>query len=52
MTAIALAVRAEAEYRGYAHVEANVVDHAPLNSALERAGFKTESGIFLYEHNL
>ncbi len=50
--AIALAVRGEAAYRGYAHVEAMVADYAPLNSAMERAGFKTESGMLLYEQVL
>ena len=49
---LALAVRGEAEHRGYAHIEAMAADHAPLNTALERAGFKTESGMFLYEHDL
>lgn len=52
MTAMAFAARAEAAYRGYAHVEAFLVDHAPLNTALENAGFKTESGVFLYEQEL
>jgi len=50
--AIARAVRSEAAYRGYAHVEAMVADYAPLNSAMERAGFKTESGMLLYEQVL
>lgn len=52
MTALASAARAEAEYRGYAHVEAFLIDYARINTALERAGFKTESGVFLYEQKL
>jgi ribosomal protein S18 acetylase RimI-like enzyme len=52
MTALAIATRAEAEYRGYAHVEALLIDDAPINSALEHAGYKTEGGVFLYEQKL
>lgn len=52
MTALASAARAEAEYRGYAHVEALLVDYAPINTALEHAGFKTEGGVLLYEQKL
>jgi len=49
---IARAVRSEAAYRGYAHVEANVADYAPLNVALERAGYHTDGGTFIYEQEL
>ncbi len=50
--ALALAARAEARYRGYAHVEALVIDHAPLNAALERAGYRRQGGMFIYEQTL
>lgn len=49
---IALAARAEAAYRGYAHVEAILADYAPINAAMERAGFKSEGGMLLYEQTL
>ncbi|MBI5035465.1 MAG: GNAT family N-acetyltransferase [Chloroflexi bacterium] len=49
---IAHAVGGEAAYRGYAHVEATLADYAPLNDALQRAGYRTDGGIFLYEQDL
>lgn len=52
MFAMAHAARAEAAYRGYAHVETMLVDYAPLNAALERAGYTTSSGMLLYEQEL
>jgi len=50
--AMACAARAEAAYRGYTHVEAMLVDDALLNTALERAGYTTSSGMLLYEQEL
>lgn len=49
---LARAVRAEAAYRGYAHVEATIADYAPLNAVLERAGYRTDGGLYLYEQVL
>ena len=49
---LARGVRAEAGYRGYAHVEATLVDYAPLNAVLERAGYRTDGGLYLYEQEL
>jgi len=49
---LAQSARAEAAYRGYAHVEAMLVDYAPLNAALERAGFATAGGMLVYEQTL
>jgi GNAT superfamily N-acetyltransferase len=52
MVAIARAVRGEAHYRGYSHVEASVAECAPLNASLQRAGYRTDGGLFLYEQGL
>lgn len=52
MLAMARAIRAEAAYRGYAHVEGILVDYAPLNAAMENAGYTTSGGMFLYEQEL
>ncbi|MDE3087842.1 MAG: hypothetical protein KGJ80_00460, partial [Chloroflexota bacterium] len=52
MRHLALAARGEAKYRGYPHVEAMLVDHAPLNAALTRAGYRREGGMFIYEQVL
>lgn len=52
MFAMARTIRAEAAYRGYAHVEGILADYAPLNAALERAGYATSGGMFLYEQEL
>jgi GNAT superfamily N-acetyltransferase len=52
MFAIARAVRSEAAYRGYAHIEAILADYAPLNVALERAGYHSDGGMFIYEQEL
>jgi GNAT superfamily N-acetyltransferase len=49
---LALAARGEAEYRGYPHVEATLADHAPLNDALARAGYRRAGGMFIYEQEL
>lgn len=50
--ALALAARSEAKYRGYPRLEAILIDHAPLNAALERAGYRRQSGMFIYEQAL
>jgi GNAT superfamily N-acetyltransferase len=50
--ALALAARSEARYRGYPRLEAILVDHAPLNTALERAGYRRQGGMFIYEQAL
>ena len=50
--ALALAARGEAEYRGYRRVEAILVDHAALNAALERAGYRRKGGMFVYEQEV
>jgi hypothetical protein len=50
--ALAHAARAEAAYRGYATVEANVADDAPINHALARAGFTRGSGMLIAEQVL
>ena len=52
MRSIALAMRGEAHYRGYVHLEATVVDYAPLNTALELARYRRGGGMLLYEHAL
>ncbi len=52
MVALALAARGEARYRGYPRVEALLVDHAPLNAALERAGYRRTGGMYIYEQSL
>jgi hypothetical protein len=46
---LAAAARGEAEYRGYPHVEAQLVDHPQLNAALERAGYRHTGGMYIYE---
>lgn len=50
--ALARDARCEAAYRGYAHVEANLANAAPLNAALARAGYHSDGGTFLYEQIL
>lgn len=52
MRALALAARGEAKYRGYPRVEAIVADHPSLNAALERAGYRREGGMYIYEQTL
>lgn len=52
LVAVALATRGEAGYRGYTRVEAILAEHAPLNAALERAGYRREGGMFIYEQEL
>ena len=52
MFVIARALRSEAAYRGYAHIEANLADYPPLNIALERAGYHSDGGMFIYEQEL
>jgi len=52
MFTLALAARGEAQYRGYPHVEVLLVDHPPLNAALERAGYRRQGGMFIYEQVL
>ena len=49
---IARAVRGEATYRGYAHVEATIADCALLNTAFQHADYRTDGGLFLYEQAL
>ncbi len=49
---LALAARGEAKYRGFPRLEALVGDDATLNRALERAGYRREGGMFIYEQGL
>jgi len=49
---LARAARGEAAYRGYAHLEAQIVEHPTLDRALERAGFTRRGGMFIYEMEL
>ncbi len=49
---LARAARGEARYRGFPRLEAMVVDHAPLNAALERAGYHRQGGMFICEQAL
>lgn len=50
--ALAQAARAEAAYRGYTRLEAQIADHPVTNRALERAGFTRSGGMFIYEMEL
>jgi len=52
MVALALAARGEARYRGYPHVEAQLINHPLLNAALERAGYRRTGGMYIYEQSL
>lgn len=52
MSALARAARYEAAYRGYPHLEAQIADHPTANRALERAGFTSSGGMFIYEIEL
>ena len=52
MFELALGVRGEAAYRGYAHVEANLADYAPLNAVLQHAGYRIDGGQYLFEQEL
>jgi GNAT superfamily N-acetyltransferase len=49
---LALAARGEAHYRGYPRIEAILIDHLPLNLALERAGYHRQGGMLIYEQVL
>ncbi len=50
--ALARAARGEARYRGYSRLEAILINHPALNAALERAGYRREGGMFIYEQAL
>ncbi len=50
--ALALAARGEARYRGFPRLEALLVDDPHLNAALERAGYRRQGGMFIYEQTL
>lgn len=50
--ALAQSARTEARYRGYARVEAVILDDARINRALELAGFKRDGALFIYEKSL
>jgi GNAT superfamily N-acetyltransferase len=52
MFTLALAARGEARYRGYPRVEAILIDHPQVNSALKRAGFLRQGGMLVYEQVL
>ncbi len=52
LLALARAARGEAYYRGYPTVGALVADHPGTNAAMERAGYRREGGVFLYEIEL
>ena len=52
MFTLAFAARGETAYRGYPHVEAMLVDQPPVNAALERAGYRRDSGMLIYEQTL
>ena len=52
MFTLALAARGETAYRGYPQLEAMLIDYPPVNAALERAGFRREGGMFIYEQVL
>jgi hypothetical protein len=52
MFILARAVRGEAAYRGYANVQATLANYPPLNAALERAGYHSDGGLYIYEQNL
>jgi GNAT superfamily N-acetyltransferase len=52
MLTLALAARGEAHYRGYPRVEAILIDHPQVNSALESAGFVRQGGMLVYEQTL
>lgn len=52
MCTLASAVRTEASYRGFLQVDARVADDETLSAALERAGYRREVGIWIYEQAL
>lgn len=52
MRELAIAARGEAHYRGYQHVEANLIDHPGINAALADAGYSREGGVLVYEFKL
>ena len=52
MFTLAQAARGEVAYRGYQHIEAMLIDHLPVNAALERAGYRRDSGMLIYEQPL
>lgn len=52
MFTLAYAARGETAYRGYQHIEAMLIDHPPVNTALERAGYHRDSGMLIYEQPL
>lgn len=52
MFTLAQAVRGETTYRGYQHVEARLIDHPPVNAALERASYRRDGGMLIYEQLL
>jgi GNAT superfamily N-acetyltransferase len=52
VTALALAARAEADYRGYSRIESMIVNDAMLNDALTRAGYTRDGRMLIYERIL
>ncbi len=52
MHTLASAVRTEASYRGFPQVDAMVADDETLSAALERAGYRREGGMMIYEQAL
>jgi GNAT superfamily N-acetyltransferase len=52
MFTLALAARGEANYRGYQHIEAILIDHPEVNAALKRARYRLEGGMQVYEQAL
>ena len=52
MSALALAARGEAHYRGFPRLEAILLDYPQVNSAMERAGYRRQGGMFIYEQIL
>ena len=52
MLSLARAARSEAYYRGFARIEAILIDHPQVNPALERAGFVRQGGMLIYEQAL
>jgi GNAT superfamily N-acetyltransferase len=52
MRALAHSARTEANYRGFEFAQAMILDEPRINNALERAGFKRDGGMLIYEQAL